>query len=208
MKRKSDALTAKYRSLLGKLKGAKEGLATALQKAHFSMMQMSVAVGGETGSWFVREAAISSSSSLNSKTSAPMVGMTATFQVNSRIDNISGVQLPAFEVMPLSDIGGVHHHGSAGVLCGITRGGVQVQRSREAFTRAIQLLVELASLQTAFRILDDVIRVTNRRVNALEHVLLPKLETTATYIGAELDEAEREDFYRLKMVQNKKKVSH
>jgi V-type H+-transporting ATPase subunit D len=51
-----------------------------------------------------------------------------------------------------------------------------------------------------------VIRTTNRRVNALEHVLLPRMENTIAYITAELDEADREEFYRLKKVQNKKKA--
>lgn len=54
--------------------------------------------------------------------------------------------------------------------------------------------------------LDNVIRATNRRVNALEYVVLPRLDATAAYIVAELDEADREDFYRLKMVQNKKQA--
>lgn len=54
-------------------------------------------------------------------------------------------------------------------------------------------------------ILDDVIRVTNRRVNAIEHVVLPKLENTIKYINSELDEMDREEFFRLKKIQSKKK---
>jgi V-type H+-transporting ATPase subunit D len=65
--------------------------------------------------------------------------------------------------------------------------------------------VQLASLQTAFFILDDVIKTTNRRVNALEYVLLPRLENTINYISAELDEQDREEFFRLKKVQGKKR---
>jgi V-type H+-transporting ATPase subunit D len=38
-----------------------------------------------------------------------------------------------------------------------------VQRCRETYTRAVEALVELASLQTAFVILDEVIKVVNRR---------------------------------------------
>lgn len=53
--------------------------------------------------------------------------------------------------------------------------------------------------------LDDVIRTTNRRVNALEYVLLPRLDNTISYIGAELDEQDREEFFRLKKIQGKKK---
>lgn len=54
-------------------------------------------------------------------------------------------------------------------------------------------------------ILDEVIKVTNRRVNALEHVLIPRAENTIKYINSELDELDREEFYRLKKVQGKKK---
>ena len=38
---------------------------------------------------------------------------------------------------------------------------------RETYARAVETLVELASLQTAFVILDEVIKVVNRRVNAM-----------------------------------------
>ena len=48
--------------------------------------------------------------------------------------------------------------------------------------------------------------VTNRRVNALENVTIPKIEGVLDYIARELDELEREDFTRLKLVQGKKEV--
>jgi V-type H+-transporting ATPase subunit D len=44
--------------------------------------------------------------------------------------------------------------------------------------------------------LDDVIKITNRRVNAIEHVIIPKIENTIRFITSELDEMDREEFYR------------
>lgn len=69
-------------------------------------------------------------------------------------------------------------------------------RAKEVYAKAVETLVELASLQTAFTILDEVIRATNRRVNAIEHVIIPRLENTVKYILSELDEMDREEFFR------------
>ena len=94
-----------------------------------------------------------------------------------------------------------------------------MQRCRETYSRAVEALVELASLQTAFVILDEVIKIVNRRVNAMfvssslarietnagsEHVVIPRTENTIKYINSELDELDREEFYRLKKVSGKK----
>jgi len=123
---------------------------------------------------------------------------TASFKLKLRNDNIAGVQLPVFEQL----------HDSSKLpqeLTGLGKGGKQVQESKDTYLKALEGLVELASLQTAFVTLDEVIKITNRRVNAIEHVVKPKLENTINYITSELDEAEREEFYRLKKIQGKKK---
>ena len=57
-----------------------------------------------------------------------------------------------------------------------------MQAARQSYLTAVQLLVELASLQTAFLTLDEAIKTTNRRVNALDSVVKPMLENTIAYI--------------------------
>ncbi|CAJ0640779.1 15995_t:CDS:2 [Entrophospora sp. SA101] len=121
----------------------------------------------------------------------------AQLRVRTKQENVSGVMLPVFE-----------HYTEGGndfELTGLGRGGQQVHKCKETYIKAVETLVELASLQTAFVILDEVIKVTNRRVNAIEHVIIPRLENTIRYIISELDEQDREEFFRLKKVQGKKK---
>ena len=129
----------------------------------------------------------------------------ATFRVKAKQENVSGVVLPAFEVerVPGSGIFKsrlVYINALPFVLdfnlTGLGRGGQQIMKAKEVYAKAIETLVELASLQTAFMILDEVIRATNRRVNAIEHVIIPRLDNTIKYIMSELDEMDREEFFR------------
>merc|ERR1712078_445224 len=83
-------------------------------------------------------------------------------------------------------------------------GGKKIVAVRDKFTILLDKLIKLASLQTSFVTLDEAMKVTNRRVNALENVTIPKIEGILKYIERELDELEREDFTRLKLVQGKK----
>ena len=43
-------------------------------------------------------------------------------------------------------------------------------------------------------------KITNRRVNALEYIVIPKITYTINYIKTELDEREKEEKYKIKKV--------
>merc|ERR1712178_318045 len=89
---------------------------------------------------------------------------------------------------------------------GVAHGGAVINACRETYTKSVLLLVKLASLQTAFKTLDEEIKMTSRRVNALEYVLIPRIEEVLQYITQEMDEQTREEFFRVKKVVEKKKI--
>merc|ERR1711988_1326466 len=107
---------------------------------------------------------------------------TAWTRVDAHSDNIAGVKLPVFEL---------NVNKSAAPSGGFTGAGGKK-------------IVKLASLQTSFAKLDEAIKITNRRVNALEYVVIPRIENTIAFIISELDEMEREEMFRLKKIQGKK----
>lgn len=180
LKKKSDALTMQFRQILKRIVETKEAMGDTMKASAFSLTEAKYAAGDNI-KYVVFENVDK-----------------ATIKVRARQENVAGVKLPKFE-----------HFTEAGEskndLTGLARGGQQIQLSRSAFVKAIEVLVELASLQTSFLTLDEAIKTTNRRVNALENVVKPKLENTITYIRGELDELEREEFFRLKKVQGFKK---
>ncbi|KAJ1019044.1 hypothetical protein NDA18_006195 [Ustilago nuda] len=186
LKKKADALTKRFRTITHKIDEAKRKMGRVMQQASFSLAEVQYATG-DIG-YIVQESVKS-----------------ASFRVRAKQENVSGVLLPAFEADIKDKSNGAQGSGGEFALTGLSRGGQQVNKAREVYTQALKVLVELASLQTAFVILDEVIRMTNRRVNAIEHVIIPRLENTISYIVSELDEADREEFFRLKKVQAKKK---
>merc|ERR1712226_1038087 len=56
-----------------------------------------------------------------------------------------------------------------------------------------------------FKTLDEEIKMTSRRVNALEYGLIPRIEDIIAYIVQEIDEQAREEFFRVKKVVEKKR---
>jgi V/A-type H+-transporting ATPase subunit D len=69
-----------------------------------------------------------------------------------------------------------------------------------AFNKLLFKLVELADLEAGIKSLTVEIEKTKRRVNVLENNLIPKLHATRKYIEMQLEEREREDFFRRKRI--------
>lgn len=178
LKKKADALSMKLRNLLRPILDAKEAMGEAFKDGNFALAEVKYVAGD------IKPLVIEGVSD-------------ATKRVETRVDNIAGVKVPAFKA--------VNKEVVKEDLTGLSQGGQQLAKARGTFSKSVDVLILLATLQTSFMILDEAIKVTSRRVNALDTVVIPRISNTVAYIKSELDELEREEFFRLKRSQDKKK---
>ncbi|POI34498.1 hypothetical protein CIB84_001749 [Bambusicola thoracicus] len=211
LKKKSDALTLRFRQILKKIIETKLLMGEVMREAAFSLAEAKFTAGDFSTT------VIQNVNKAQVKIRAKKDNVAGDSFVDSRHFNFQGscVTLPVFEhyqeggdkyTMGALATNLVLFFSSGYELTGLARGGEQLAKLKRNYAKAVELLVELASLQTSFVTLDEAIKITNRRVNAIEHVIIPRIERTLSYIITELDEREREEFYRLKKIQEKKKV--
>ena len=72
----------------------------------------------------------------------------------------------------------------------------------EALSGVFQDMLELAQVEKTMHLLASEIEKTRRRVNALEYVMIPEMETNIKYISMKLDENERSSTSRLMKVKD------
>lgn len=72
------------------------------------------------------------------------------------------------------------------------------------FSTASQQLIRLIESEETVRRVGSEIKKVKRRTNALEYLLIPNLDFTRKYIEFRLQEIERENFFRLKVIKRKK----
>lgn len=179
LKRKSDALKVRFRDIMKGIYTAKRDMPDLAANAFFSLTQAEYAAGS-----FAHRVLDNN--------------QVAAIRCTSRTDNIAGVKLPVFTEYETGQE--VHDN------LGLAGGGRQIANCRTLFRDYLTVLIKLASLQTSFVTLDEALKITNRRVNALENVTIPRIDRILSYINRELDELEREDFTRLKKVQSNKRA--
>ena len=81
---------------------------------------------------------------------------------------------------------------------GILDTPVSLHEAMQKGVEALKSVIEVAEIEGSIQRLGKEIEKTKRRVNALEHIFIPKLEGTIEYIERKLEEREREDFFRRK----------
>lgn len=87
---------------------------------------------------------------------------------------------------------------SGDIMCyGFSTTSGELDVALRALERAFDSLIELAEREKQAQLLATELQSTRRRVNVLEHVVIPEIQETIKYIYSKLGEAERDNASRL-----------
>lgn len=110
--------------------------------------------------------------------------------------NVMSVMIPVFDVrFKTADENDIYSYGFAE-----TSGDLDT--AVKALSDIMPKMIRLAETEKSCRLMADEIEKTRRRVNALEHVMIPQYEETIKYISMKLDENERSTTTRLMKVKD------
>ncbi|HYW69114.1 MAG TPA: V-type ATP synthase subunit D [bacterium] len=79
---------------------------------------------------------------------------------------------------------------------------MDLDRALEMYASALPKMMSLAEVEKSIQLLAAELEKTRRRVNALEHILVPSLEETIRFISDRLSEMERETATRLMKIKD------
>lgn len=113
--------------------------------------------------------------------------------IKIRSYSVMGVEIPEVEVISEDII----------PRYSFFRTNMALDRAFKNFKRVVSLISRLAETETSVYRLATSIKKTQKRANALDNILIPKYENTVKFIQDTLEEKEREDFYRVKMLKSK-----
>jgi len=114
----------------------------------------------------------------------------ARTDMKSKTKSIMNLKVPVFEAEITGD---PYDYGDA-------QSSVLVDRCVRKYGSLLETLLKLAELEKTSILLAEEIEKTRRRVNALEHILIPNFIDTIKYITMKLSEMERSNLTRMMKV--------
>lgn len=176
LKEKRDALIKEFFDILDRVKGIRENAERSLREANEALVEAQIVMGDLA----VRKASLAVKESID-------------VDITSR--SIMGVTVPITDVK-------VEERTIIDRGYGFTDTTIQLDEAAKKFEESVKFLIELGEVEKTIFLLAEEIESTKRRVNALEHIMIPRFENTEKYIDMRLQEMERENFVRLKMIRS------
>lgn len=113
--------------------------------------------------------------------------------LNIKMVNVMGVKVPHIDQRAVTR--SIMSRGYA-----ISGTSVSIDEAASAFEDEVEAILQLAESELRLARLSREIQRTSRRLNALENYLIPRLVEEEKFIQMALDERERSDHFRLKLV--------
>ena len=174
---KRDGLMIEFFEVLNKAKTVRKELVEALVIAE-QRLQMAMAIEGTVAIGSV----------------AYSLQKEPTIQLESR--NIMGVVVPKIEAEAVQKK--MYERGY-----GIIGTGAAIDEAADAYEALLDKIILAAEVETAMIRLVEDIDSTKRRVNALEFKVVPDLKLTIKFISMALEEMERDNLVKMKMLKGK-----
>ena len=116
--------------------------------------------------------------------------------LNASTKNIMSVDIPKFDISTrTSDASDILSYGFAST-------SFELDDAVEGLAGLLPTMLKLAEREKAVILMADEIEKTRRRVNALEHVLIPRYQDTIRFISNKLEESDRSGKARLMKVKD------
>ena len=114
-------------------------------------------------------------------------------EITLESQNIMGVKVPEIDSIEAS-------RGLVDREYGLTDSSSRIDATADKFEELLEKVVDAAETQTKIMRLLDEIEKTKRRVNALEHKIIPEMEEGLDTVTQLLEEREREETFRMKKI--------
>lgn len=129
-------------------------------------------------------------------------------EISATIPIETGVSLTNRSIMgveiPILSIDKVERHP---LYYGLNRTSAKLDQAVLSFMKVKELTVELAEIENSVYRLAIAIKKTQKRANALRNIMIPRFESEQKFITDALDEKDREEFSRLKVIKKQKELS-
>ena len=174
LKEKRDALIKEFFEILDRVQGSRDEVEKKLAIAYSELNKAQI----DMGDMAVKRAALSVRESIE-------------LDISSR--SIMGVSVPVVKSRAT-------HNDVLSRGYGFPGTSANLDVAAKEFEESIKIIIELGEIEKTIIMLAREVEATKRRVNALEHVIIPRIKNTISFIEMRLEEMERESFAQLKVI--------
>ena len=174
LKEKRDALVSEFMIVIKQYKDAKSDVEKKIKGAFYDLSISEVLIGSQELDQISR-----------------ITLRDINFNVKTK--NIMGVHVP---IMKTDNVIRRMNERGYGFLS--TNG--KIDDTAKGFEETLIAIVRLAEVEESVRGIAEEVEKTKRRVNALEYIVVPRLQATIKHIEMRMEEIERESFLRLKKI--------